>query len=120
MTSDKIVRMVAMAKAGKSIKDASIELEMHYHTVWAWAKRLKIPFRHGLTKAAPKRRDRTPIGLIKSAGILEMMTQRERADSLVLLKKGQYSAVEALRVIGREDLAARLEEIEKEISCPER
>ena len=118
MKAADVLRMYRMAQAGMSRKAVAREMELHYATVQAIAAEYKMPFKHGLQKdkwerpdGKPRKRTRTPIGQIKAAGILDKMTERERSDSLIMMRKGAYSAVDALRHVGRDDLIPFVEKL---------
>lgn len=96
-----------LARDGKTRTEAAQELGLSYWTVCLTANRAKVTFTHGLERQG--RRKTTPIGLMVKAGIADRLTAQERLDVRVLVRKGGYSAAEALQAIGRWDLAAVVE-----------
>lgn len=98
--------MRELAMKGETRAVAARALGLHYETVKALSRRYKVPFKHGNEKALTKRpRQVTPVQAMKNSGALNAMTAQEKIDTLTLMRKGGYSATEALRAVGRHDLA---------------
>lgn len=105
----KLEHLRELALAGVSRAEAARTVGLSYGYVKRLAPRADLPFRHGNEKAVvAKPRQVTPIQAIKTSGILRELSLRERADTLTLIRKGGYSAADALRAIGRHELAERL------------
>lgn len=105
--ANRVATLRKLARAGKTRAEAADELGVSYWVVGNIARRSGITFRHALEEATPKRKT-TPIGLLVRAGVADLLTAQERLDVRVLVRKGKYSAVEALQLVGRHDLVCAL------------
>ena len=101
---EKAALLRKLARDGKTRAEAAEQIGVSYWTACEIAKRAKITFRHGLE--GQTERKTTPIGLLVKAGVADMLTAQERLDVRILVRKGRYSAEDALRSVGREDLLA--------------
>lgn len=100
-----------LARAGYTRREAAAALNLNYYYVCMLVRKHGAPFRQGSQKETVTRpRVNSPIQRIKSSGILADMTEREKLDTLTLIRKGHMTATEALLAVKRPDLAARVGE----------
>lgn len=109
--ANRVATLRKLARAGKTRAEAADELGVSYWVVGNIARRSGITFRHALEEATPRKT--TPIGLLVKAGVADLLTTQERLDVRVLVRKGKYSAVEALQLVGRHDLVREIQNEEK-------
>lgn len=105
--ADHTAALRKLARQGTTRRQAAEAMGISYWAVCAIASRAGIAFTHGNERAG--RRKTTPIGLLVKAGAAEKLTAQERLDVRVLVRKGGYSAHDALRVVGRADLIPVIE-----------
>ena len=97
-----------LALEGKTRAEAARQVGLHAGTVKKLALVHRIPFRHGNQKEITLRpRAIGPIQAMKVSGALQELSPQEKLDTLILIRKGLKTAPEALRSVGRHDLAER-------------
>lgn len=95
-----------LAKSGATRAEAAVALGVSYWVIANMARQLRVTFAHANEKATPRKT--TPMGELVRAGVADDLTVQERLDVRLLVRRGGYSAPVALRMVGREDLVARL------------
>lgn len=99
---EKAAALRKLARDGKTRAQAAQEIGVSYWTACQIAKRAKITFQHGLEKPTPRKT--TPIGLLVKAGVADKLSEQEKLDVRVLVRKGHFTAHDALVSVGRADL----------------
>lgn len=95
-----------LAKSGVTRADAAKAMGVSYWVVANMSRHLGVTFTHGLEKPTPRKT--TPIGALVRAGVADELTAQQRLDVRILVRRGGYSAQEALEAVGRSDLMERL------------